>query len=243
MLESLASFGLNDKASRVYIALLEKGEMGAIALSKHISLHRQFVYNALNALKEKGLVLEIGETRRVWRAQTPRKFIALAEEQELKANRLAEELLGLTEEKAGQEFAVTEGTSAFRQRILDTIRKTPHESTVRMICGQWRRYFDLAGEGAHMQWDKIRIAKRIAFRIIGPTSLKQSMDEAAATRALTEYRTLGGLEENLVNTVIYDELVDFDIYGEPHLTFSIKNPEVAQSQKHFFEVLWDLSSK
>lgn len=69
--------------------------------------------------------------------------------------------------------------------------------------------------------------------------MSKSLDKAAATRALTEYRVHPGLEKNLVNTVIYEDSVDFDIYGEPHLTFGIKNPEVAKSQIRFFEALWE----
>lgn len=213
--------------------------MGAIRLSKDTELHRQFVYNALSALKEKGLVLQVASTPAKWRAQNPRKLIALAEEQEKVAVEAAEQLLALTHQKAGQEFAVTEGRRAFQGRIIATIKKLPKGSVVRMICGEWGKYFDLAGEVAHSEWDRIRISKGIKFRIIGPESLKHAMSHAAATRALTEYRTLVGLDKNLVNTVIYDDLVDFDIYGDPHLTFSIKNSEVAQSQKHFFEALWN----
>ena len=46
-----------------------------------------------------------------------------------------------------------------------------------------------------------------------------------------------------MNTVIYpDARVDFDIYGDPHITFSIKNADVAASQARFFEALWQMDS-
>lgn len=239
LLETLSKLGFGEKESRVYIALLQGPDKSAIRLGKETELHRQFVYNALKVLKDKGLVLQVGSAPAKWRAQNPRKLIALAEEKERVAVEAAEQLIALTHQKAGQEFAVTEGRRAFQDRIIATIKKLPRDSTVRMICGEWGKYFDLAGEAAHSEWDRIRISRGIKFRIIGPESLKHAMSHAATTRALTEYRTLTGLDKNLVNTVIYDESVDFDIYGEPHLTFSIKNPEVAQSQKHFFEALWN----
>ena len=240
ILETLSSLGFSDKEARVYVGLLQGGEMSAIGVSKATELHRQFVYNALSSLKEKGLVIQIGTTRSKWRAENPRKLIAIAEERESRASKVSEQLLILAH-AVHQEFEVTEGSKAFRARILDTIRKIPRESTVFMICGEWKRYFSLAGEMVHVEWDRIRIAKGVKFRIIGPESMKQSMNQAAATRALTEYRTLSGLEENLVNTVIYTDRVDFDIYGSPHITFSIKNPDVAKSQQKFFETLWQKS--
>jgi len=242
LFSTLASLGLNEKEAKVYITLLQKGEMGAIKISQIIGLHRQFVYNALSVLREKGLVVQLGTTRTIWKAQNPRRFIALAEEHERQAKQVVEELLALKEEKAGQEFEVAEGEKAFRSRIIATIRSVPHGSTVRMICGEWGRYFKHAGVEVHAEWDRIRIAKEIKFRILGPASLKGSMTDAVAKRALLEFRTLSGLEENLVNTVIYDDRVDFDIYGDPHVAFSIKNPEVAESQRRFFETLWQNQS-
>jgi sugar-specific transcriptional regulator TrmB len=241
--KELADFGLNDKEALIYMELLRGGEASAIALSKATELHRQFVYNALSALKERGLVLQIGEKRARWRAQSPRKFIALAEEQELRATKLSESLFSLMQQKGGQEFEVTEGNAAFRVRSVDSVRKAPHGSTILMITGQWEKYFQQAGLQMHAEWDKVRLAKEIKFRMIGPRSMRPAMSREASERALTEYRIFPGLEENLVNTVIFDNHIDFEIYGDPHLTFSIKNPEVTESQKRFFNALWDKSEE
>ncbi len=241
--EELAAFGLNEKESAVYLELLRGGEMSAISVSKAIGLHRQFVYNALAVLKAKGLVLQIGEARSVWRAVNPRKFMALAEEQELRAAKLSEQLLAVMAQKAGQEFEVTEGTNAFRIRSVENMRQAPHNSTCLMVCGAWDKYFEQIGERAHLEWERVRLAKGIRFRIIGPKSFRTAMSREANDRALTDYRIFPGLEENLVNIVTFADHVDFEIYGEPHLTFSIKNFEVAESQRRFFEALWEKSEE
>lgn len=117
-IESLAGLGLTDKEARVYIGLLQVAEMSAVKLARDLGLHRQFVYNALASLKERGLVIQIGTTRSKWRAQSPRKLIFQAEEQQIKAGRAVEQLLALRETKAGQEFEVTEGNASFRSRFL-----------------------------------------------------------------------------------------------------------------------------
>ena len=239
----LAVFGLNEKEAAVYIELLQGGEQSAIALSKALGLHRQFVYNALAALKERGLVLQIGEKRTKWRASNPRKFLALAEEQGLRAAKISEQLLGLMNHTAAQEFIAIEGTVAFRSRSIDSIRSVPFGSTVLMISGQWAKYFEQMGMEAHNEWERIRITKEVKFRVIGPRSFETVMKEELSGRALTEYRIFPGLEENLVNTVIYDNHFDLEIYGEPHLLFSVKNPEVTESQKKFFEALWEKSEE
>ncbi len=217
--------------------------MSAIDLSKLLEIHRQFIYNALSILTQRGLVVKIGETRAKWRAQNPRKLIALAEEQQLRAVSISEQLMALMQQKVGQEFEVIEGTAAFRAHSIDSIRKASHGSTGLLISGQWDKYFEHMGEVAHSEWERIRLAKEITFRIIGPRTFRSAMKEDAGNRKLTEYKIFSGLEENLVNTVIYDSHFDLEIYGEPHLLFSVKNPEVTESQKRFFEALWDKSEE
>jgi sugar-specific transcriptional regulator TrmB len=239
LLQDLEKLGLSDKEAKVFIGLLEGGEMSAIALSRNLNLHRQYIYTALASLKARGLVVQLGTERSKWRAQSPRKLMSVAEEQTIRAQRAVEHLLALKEEKAGQEFEVTEGRASFRARQLASIRKAPHESTVRIICGEWEQYFKLAGE-MDREWDAIRVAKGIYYKLIGPESLKESMSKYTGA-GLFEYRTLPHLKQNLLNTVIYENEVVTEVYGEPHITFGVTNPEVAQSQKEFFETLWNLA--
>lgn len=181
---------------------------------------------------------KLGKVKSKWRAENPRKIISIAEEQEDRAAKVTEALLSLTPQKATQEFEITEGIKAFQLKFLETIRRVPKGSAVRMITGEWEKYFERAGN-AHKEWDRIRIQKEIRFRIIGPASMKPQMEQARSTRTLTEYKIFPGLEKNLVNTVIYDDQVVMEIYVDPHITFNIKNKDVAESQKRFFEALWN----
>jgi sugar-specific transcriptional regulator TrmB len=243
VLQNLAGLGLSDKEALVYVALLKGGDMGAIGVSKVVELHRQFVYTSLQSLKEKGLVLQVGVNPSRWRAQTPRKLIAIAEELQNKAEVAARQLIALQEDKAGQEFEITEGIKAFRNRLLEPLRTLPENSTVFMVTGQWEKYFERAGKELNAEWDRIRLLKSIRFRMVGPESLRISMDEAAATRGLSEFRVIPGLKDNLVNTIVYGDLVVFEIYGTPHITLSVRNPDIAISQIQYFETLWNLGKE
>lgn len=239
--KTLDGLGLNEKESAVYCFLLQRGESSAITVSRGVELHRQFVYNALHSLGEKGLVAQTGTTRSKWRANNPRRFIAIAEEKQLLAIRAVDGLLALAHQKEGQEFEVIEGVQAYRARLLNTVIEMPRESVVCLVCGEWNRYFELAGEKGHEAWERARLSKGITFRVIGPSSLAKAIEGSA--RNDMEYRTLKHLDQNLVNTVIYSDRVDFDIYGEPHVTFTIKNPEIAASQRRFFDLLWSVAQE
>lgn len=240
LLNDLEKIGLTDKEAVVYMKLLTKEEMSPVVLARELELHRQYVYNALSSLRERGLVVPVGTKRARWKAQSPRKLIVAAEDQATRTERAVEQLLALQGAQKGQEFEVAEGAASFRALQLASIRKAPEKSTVLMICGEWDMYFERAGT-MHADWDAIRIAKQIPFRMIGPESLVREMGKSAAG-AITEYRTLPHLGKNLVNTMIYDNEVVTEVYGQPHLTFSVTNQEVAVSQRNFFEALWNLAT-
>lgn len=240
ILSGLEELGLSTKEAQVYAHLVVEGEMSAIALSHATNLHRQFIYNALEVLQEQGFVMKVGDTRAKWRALSPRRLVARAEEREQKALAVSEMLLALQSTHAGQEFEIVEGTAAFRQRLSTYLRKVPRDSELLMLSSAWDKYFEHAGDRAHAEWDRLRIAKGIMFRIIGPESMRVSMEGARTGRKLVEYRVFNGLDNGLVNTVIYGNTVDYEIYGDPHLTFSITNEAIANSQRNFFEALWKM---
>src|SRR3990167_10333976 len=52
---SLEALGLKKKEARVYLALLELGQVGSSKIIQRTGLHGQFVYQALEGLEEKGL--------------------------------------------------------------------------------------------------------------------------------------------------------------------------------------------
>lgn len=238
----LSHFGLNDKESSVYVHLLSRDEASAIEISRALQMHRQFVYNALEALEDKGLVLRVQEKHSKWKAAAPRALVAMAEVQQLRAAKLSEELRALMKIGVGQEFEVSEGNAAFRAHSLELMRKTPPNTTTLLFCGEWDKYFEHIGEQTHAENERVRIMKNISYRMVGPASFSKAMSEAAQSRSLLECRILPGLEANLVNTLVYEDTVDFEIHGEPHIGLSIKNKLVAEGQRRVFETLWNLAT-
>lgn len=241
IISELSHFGLNDKDSRVYVQLLSAGEASAIELSRKLDMHRQFVYNALASLEEKGLVLRTPESRSRWRATAPRALLAMAEVQQMRAAKLSETLGSLAKMGGGQEFQISEGNAAFRAHSTEYIHKLPPGSVILLFCGAWDKYFEHIGERTHAENERVRVLKNISYRMIGPLSFGEAMSDAVATRQLLDCRILPGLEDNLVNTLVYGDTVDFEINGEPHVGFSIKNKLVADGQRRVFETLWNLA--
>ena len=55
----LQEFGLDDKEVKVYISLVEKGELNAYTLAKITGIHRSTTYAILERLLAKGFISEI----------------------------------------------------------------------------------------------------------------------------------------------------------------------------------------
>lgn len=95
--ESLRDLGLNDKEAKVYVALLELGQVTAYAVAERCGLKRPTVYVVLDELRQKGLVLKIPHAKKqLFSAKPPDEFFAEAEERLRIARRALPELLALT---------------------------------------------------------------------------------------------------------------------------------------------------
>lgn len=85
--ELLRRVGLDDKEAEVYETLLLLGKAGVLRLLPKVSLKRGSLYNALDGLKDKGLVVELIENKKkVWQVENPDKLqtVIKTSEQRLK---------------------------------------------------------------------------------------------------------------------------------------------------------------
>lgn len=59
--EFLESIGFTKNESKIYLALLELGKSSAIEIAKHSNIHRTNVYDTLQRLVTKGVVISVFE--------------------------------------------------------------------------------------------------------------------------------------------------------------------------------------
>ncbi len=76
----LKDFGLDDKETKVYLALLELGETGIERISKKSEVKRTTVYDIISSLKAKGLVATyISRKKKYYYAESPEIILENAE--------------------------------------------------------------------------------------------------------------------------------------------------------------------
>lgn len=75
------SLGLSKNESKIYETLLRHGECGVGLISEKSGVHRRNVYDSLNRLLEKGLVIEIVESsENKYQASEPKKLVEIVHE-------------------------------------------------------------------------------------------------------------------------------------------------------------------
>ncbi len=242
LLAKLAELGLSDKEARVYMALLPRQDTGTSNLIRATGLHGQFVYTALERLEEMGLAKHVVQNgRKKFSAGSPERILALVEEKKLAAQQVVRQLAQQFAGKHEQSFEVFQGDTSFIAHEFALLEACPDGSSIDIIAGSGDKYVDIFGVELN-EYERIRIEKKVALRYISTSGNQNYLKIMAQTRPFFEYRVLPQSAPQ-VDTDIYEDKINFMIYGQPVVSFTFTNKEVAKGYKGFFDVLWNLSTQ
>lgn len=243
LLQNLESFGVLGHSGEVYLALLGEKEVGITHLEQKTGLHRQLIYNALHNLEEKGLTKHsIFNGRKRFSAQPARRLQTLVDEKQKLASDLIEKLSDLSLPGQKQEFEVFQGEAAFIAHEMQSLLEAEEGETLCVLASNWEWFYDIMSSKID-DYEKLRVAKNIKLRILGLESQISIMRSAKTKRPLFEYRVVPGLKNGLMDTSIWKKSISFNFFGEPPIIFDLKNEEIAQSQKTFFDSLWNMGKE
>ena len=243
LLKKLEGVGLNEKESRVYLALLPRQDVGTSKIIRATGLHGQFVYNALDRLEEVGLAKHVTQNgRKKFSANTPQRLLSLVEDKRLAAHSVARELQNRFSGAHEQDFEIFQGESAFIAHEFNLLEEMPEGSTVDVLGGGGSNYINTIGSEMD-EYERLRNSRNIKVRYISAAEQGESLRKMAATRENLEYRVFPHLAKGLVDTDIWLDKVILNFYGTPLLSFTLKSKEIANSYQQFFEALWIASTK
>ena len=122
LLKKLADFGLGEKESRVYFALLPYRDIGSSKIIRATGLHGQFVYDALEKLEEFGLAKHVIQNgRKKFSANSPKRILSLLEEKRLSAQSVVQQLQNRLAVAHEQDSKELQGGTAFVAHQMVTI--------------------------------------------------------------------------------------------------------------------------
>jgi len=237
-LETLKDTGLTKNEALVYRALLELGPSLAGQISRKIGLHRRTVYDTTEMLIKKGLIGYIlKNNRRLFSASSPKRFLEILEEKENNINSILPEMIAYykkTQEK--QETNFYKGKQGLKTVFEDQI-ETGKEI---LILGAYPIAYEVLQ--FYFKWfdekrKKKKIKAKIIFNKVGKTLQKPKIP-------LCEIKYLPQKYSSPLAINIYGDKVAIILWSKENpLAIVIKNKEISEGYKKYFEVMWKIAKK
>jgi sugar-specific transcriptional regulator TrmB len=225
---ALRELGLTEHETKVYLALLKNGASLAGRISRLTGIHRRNVYDITERLIKKGVVGYIlKNNRRYFEAVNPEKFVDILKEKE---NNLLENLGYLKDIYSGskekQETNFYKGVEGLKTVFQDQLEGNKEV----LILGASQSAFEILP--FYFKWyDKDRVKRRIKVRMLASDKLKKKVP-------LSEIRYLPQKYANPLAINIYKDKVAIILWKKNPIVIVIKEKEVADSYRKYFELMW-----
>lgn len=226
----LKGLGMTEHETKVYLALLKAGPNLAGRISRLTGIHRRNVYDITERLIKKGVIGYIlKNNRRYFEAVNPEKFLDILKEKE---SNLMESLPMLKDIYSGskekEETNFYKGTEGLKSVFIDQLEGNNGKEI--LIMGASLSAFEVLP--FYFKWyDKDRVKKKIKVRII-------SSDKFAKKIPLSEIRYLPEKYANPLAINIYKDKVAIILWKKNPTAIVIKEKEVADSYRKYFELTW-----
>ncbi|MBW3011017.1 helix-turn-helix domain-containing protein [Candidatus Woesearchaeota archaeon] len=235
MEQILEDLGLNKNEARVYLALNELGTSTVHNIANKSGVHRTNVYDSLKKLINRGLVsFMVREKVNFYETTSPENLVNMLKHKETELQRILPQLK-LREKMAqheGQTF-ILKGTQAFISALNNLIEfgepifvfgASPPDN-VRPHVGLFH---------------ETRIKKKIPIKVLYHFNDKERM-KFAQKLSHTEVRYCDSQVNSPVTNCVCGDQVLLALWTKAPYVIQIKNKEIADAYKKYFEMLWNIS--
>lgn len=240
----LKNFGLNDKETAVYTALIELGPSPVRTIASKSKVNRGTSYDILKSLIDQGLVTYYNqETKQYFVAESPEKLIDALEDKQKQLEEVKKdiqvalpELQSMFEQEGGRPtvklYEGAKGVKKILEDVLETLAESKEKTYYVYSSSSLRKnVYD-----AMPDFSKKRISKKILVNTI-------SLDEGGQLVGLDARKWLPAGKDNLKSTyeLIYNGKVAHISLGtsDNPIGVVIENEAIYQTQKLVFEFLWN----
>ena len=233
MKEQLKEIGLTENESKIYISLLELGPTNAGLISRKSGLHRRVVYDTIEMLIQKGLVGYIIKNNvKLFQASNPKRILEIIEErknsiEEIMPN-MAEMYL-MTHEKEETNFY--KGKNGLKTVMEDQLDNSKKSKEILIIGGSPIAYEILQ---FYFKWfDKRRVENKIKVKVIfNKTDKKLNIP-------YSEIKFLPDKYSSPLAVNVYGDKAALILWSKENpLAIVIKNKEISNGYRKYFELMW-----
>ncbi|EKE21884.1 MAG: Transcriptional regulator, TrmB [uncultured bacterium] len=244
MREKLKALGLSYNEQRVYLSLIKIGETSVGDIIKDINAHRQSVYNALEELEEKDLVIKNKKNgTNHYKISNPDEFLNNLKKKELIAKQLGEEISEeLSKSKHEHEINVFDGRGKIRHFFFNRDKKLPKGSELCVISNYANKYKEvLGGEFLSKEYNQLLIKRNLNIKIISSELFREEFTKLSEELGNIKNRKIKFVPNDLINpmaTEIWEDGISFSSFEKDWFVIEIKNAFFAKSYKTYFDFLW-----
>jgi len=236
MQKALENFGLTKAESKVYIALIRRGNSLAGAIAKETGLHRRTLYDVLYRLRSKGLVSNIvTNNKRYFEAVNPERLLEIIKEKEDSLKNVLPELKNFyktTKEK--KEVLFYRGKQALKTVFDDQLK----EGKEIFFMGKAVDVNEIL-KFYFAKFDSKRIEKNITLKMIFDEGAKNF--QAIKKIPLSEIKYIARWNNSTMSTYIYGSNITLVLWNEDPIAIVIRQKELADGFKNYFDILWNVA--
>lgn len=242
--EIFCNLGLSPNEAKIYEALLSSEEIGVSEIALRSNVHRRNVYDTINRLIEKGLVFRIfKKDEHKFRAVNPDKLHEIVKKQEKQLSDILPDLQKIYSAEPLKEAAyIYKGKEGYKNYLRD-MTNIAEDTYFLGAKGLWftpwvdRQYLE--------DYQSAMKAKGKKYFTLYDSRVKKELPEALKNVG-GEYKILPAhYEAPGVTDVFGDHVVTFTSvgvgnFGEDGTIFVMIHPELAQTYRTWFKLIWDL---
>ena len=229
--ETLKELGLNEKEIKVYLATIQLSSSSVSRIASKSQIQRTTTYHVLKSLKEKGLVSFVTKDNRTFfEATNPQILINSLREKE---KRLRSIIPHLNEIK---------GNSINKPKLTLYEGKKGLISILEDILNDKKDFFCYASKDALLNILNYYFPNFVERRVKAKINARLILDGHPIAKKLVDYRIVD--KKFKTSTFIYgDKVAILSLTEREPIGVIIENPEIAQTQRIVFDIMWDKAER
>lgn len=244
MEDGLKQLGLTNNEIKVYEALLEVGETTVGPIVEKLRIHRQVIYDALEGLKEKNMVVSAIKGRRNhYKITNPKNILDNLKSKEQTALNLIKEINERVKgQTSRQEIKIYEGEKAYRELVLKNDEKMLENSEIYILACLAEKHTQMLEIGGVLdRSNEIRKIKNIKTKLLFSEIYRK--ESRKLKRENRECRFLKQEHTAPISIQIWHDHVTLISFGKEVFAIEMESKDIHDAYLSYFKVLWKIAKK
>jgi len=233
----LREVGLTEAQIKVYVSLLELGQVTSGKIIKKSGLQNSVVYNALNQLLEKGLVSFVSKGKRKYFSATSlRNLMSFIDDKKERVEELIKQLpASRKEEENVESFIGWRGIYSAFNIILDELSEG---SEYLAFAGDSDQEYPKKAINLFKEFQKKRNYQKYKVKIIANEIARKNIKKYRYYNSFGKpnYRYVSGLSPS--EMIIFNDCILMLSIQENPLAILIRSKNISETYRKFFFTLW-----